>query len=85
MSEEIKEVMAALDQNLKNLEGAEEINMKDVKTLLIEVFGVIKDLFERFQFVFIKTEQIKDIEKATEEGKEYREKMDNNDIKRLYL
>jgi len=85
MSEEIKEVMAALDQNLKNLEGAEEINMKDVKTLLIEVFGVIKDLFERFQFVFVKTEQIKEIEKATEEGKEYREKMDNNDIKRLYL
>ena len=64
MSEEIKEVMEGLDTNLKNLEDAEEINMVDVKTLLIELFGVIKDLFERFEYVFVKTEQIKKIEKA---------------------
>ena len=77
--------MEGLDNNLKNLEEAEEIGMGDVKYLLAQLFGVMKDLFERFEFVFIKTEQIKEIEKATEEGKEYREKMDNNDIKRLYL
>jgi len=85
MSEEIKEVMEGLDNNLKNLEEAEEISMGDIKYLLTQLFGVIKDLFERFEFVFVKTEQIKEIEKATEESKEYREKMDNNDIKRLYL
>ncbi len=84
MSEDIKEVIVALDKNLKNLETAEEINMTDVKTLLTELFGVIKDLFERFEYVFVKTEKIKEIEEATKKGEVYEEKVDNEDIKRLY-
>ncbi len=85
MSKEIEEVIESLDKNIKNLEEAEQINMIDVQTLLIDLFGIIKDLFVRFEFIFAQSEKIKELEKATEKGKLYEEKADNEELKRLYL
>ena len=85
MSKEIEEVIESLDKNIKNLEEAEEINMIDVQTLLIDLFGVIKDLFVRFEFIFEQSEKIKELEKATDNEELYEEKADNEELKRLYL
>ena len=85
MSKEIEEVIESLDKNLKNLEEAEQINMIDVQTLLIDLFGVIKDLFVRFEFIFEQSEKIKELEKATDNEELYEEKADNEELKRLYL
>ncbi len=86
MSEEINSVIGALDINIKNLEEADEINLKDVQVLLIDLFGVIRDLWEQLGKVFAKFNKINDIEKSTAKGEKYKE---NNkvtkDIERLYL
>ena len=58
MNEEIKEVVEGINNNIKLLEEAEQINFVDVKTLLVMVFGTLKDLFERFQGVFEKVEKV---------------------------
>lgn len=85
MSGKIDETMEALDKNINNLENAEEINLKDCQTLLLDLFGTIRDLWESLKFIFEQAQKIKEIDKATEKGEKYEEKIDNNDIKRLYL
>ena len=85
MSKEIEEVIESLDKNIKNLEEAEQINMIDIQTLLIDLFGVIKDLFVRFEFIFEQSEKIKELKKATDNEELYEEKADNEELKRLYL
>lgn len=86
MSEKIKNVIGAIDINIKNLEDADEINLTDVQTLLLDLFGVMRDLWEKLDEIFIKFNKISDIEKSTAEGKKYTE---NNklikDVERLYL
>ncbi|KKL17154.1 hypothetical protein LCGC14_2488430, partial [marine sediment metagenome] len=49
------------------------------------LFGVIKDLFVRFEFIFEQSEKIKELEKATDNEELYEEKADNEELKRLYL
>ncbi|KKM60325.1 hypothetical protein LCGC14_1543040, partial [marine sediment metagenome] len=48
------------------------------------LFGVIKDLFVRFEFIFEQSEKIKELEKATEKGELYEEKI-NDYVKLMYL
>ncbi len=84
MSQPIKEVMEAIDKNIKGLEEVEEINISDVRTLLIDLYGIIKGLWEELEDVFIYTKEIKKIEEATLKGKEYEVKI-SDEAKMLYL
>lgn len=84
MSEKIDETIKALDNNIKNLEEAEQINLKDCQTLLLDLFGTIRDLWDSLKYIFIKAQKIQNIEQATEKGEKYEEKVDDEDIKRLY-
>jgi len=68
MNQEINEVVDGIDNNIKLLEEAKEINFTDVKTLLIMVFGTLKDLFERFQCVFEKVEKVNKLEGSIIKG-----------------
>ena len=84
MSQPIKEVMEAIDKNIKGLEEVEEINISDVRTLLIDLYGIIKGLWKELEDVFIYTKEIKKIEEATLKGKEYEVKI-SDEAKMLYL
>ena len=84
MSQPIKEVMEAIDKNIKGLEEVEEINISDVRTLLIDLYGIIKNLWGQLEDVFIYTKEIKKIEEATLKGKEYEVKI-SDEAKMLYL
>ncbi len=84
MSQPIKEVMEAIDKNIKGLEEVEDkIDLDDVRTLLIDLYGIIKNLWGQLEDVFIRTEEIKKIEEATLKGEEYEVKI-TDDVERLY-
>lgn len=83
MNQEINEVVDGIDNNIKLLEEAEEINFSDVKTLLVMVFGTLKDLFERFQSVFEKVEQVNKLEGSIIKG-EIITRNFSEEAKRLY-
>ncbi len=85
MSQPIKEVMEAIDKNIKGLEEVKDkIDLDDVRTLLIDLYGIIKNLWGQLEDVFIYTEEIKKIEEATLKGKEYEVKI-SDEAKMLYL
>lgn len=65
MSQPIKEIIEALDKNIKGLEEVKEINLIDVKTLLIDLFGTIRDMWEGLRDIFIKVEKISIINTPT--------------------
>jgi len=83
MTQEIKEVVEGIQKNIKLLEEVEQINFTDVRNLLIMVFGIFKDLFERFEYIFEKVETIKKIENSTKKGEDYEEKI-SYDVERFY-
>lgn len=83
MSEEINEVVEGIDNNIKLLEGAEQINLHDVQTLLVMVFGTLKDLFERFQGVFEKVEEVKKLQGSIIKGEIIKRNF-SEEAKRLY-
>ena len=84
MSQPIKEVMEAIDKNIKGLEEVKDkIDLDDVRTLLIDLYGIIKNLWGQLEDVFIYTEEIKKIEEATLKGEEYEVKI-SGDVERLY-
>ncbi len=85
MSQPIKEVMEAIDKNIKGLEEVKDkIDLDDVRTLLIDLYGIIKNLWKELEDVFIYTKEIKEIEEATLKGKEYEVKI-SDEAKMLYL
>ena len=85
MSQPIKEVMEAIDKNIKGLEEVKDkIDLDDVRTLLIDLYGIIKNLLKELEDVFIYTKEIKEIEEATLKGKEYEVKI-SDEAKMLYL
>ena len=83
MSKPIKEIINALDKNIKCLEEVEEINISDVKTLLIDLFGTMRDLWVKLDSVFGKFDELNAINEATEKGENYEEKI-SDDVERLY-
>jgi len=87
MSQPIKEVMEAIDKNIKGLEDAEEINLSDIRTLLIDLYGIIKNLWGQLEDVFIYTEEIKKIEEATLKGERFKDgkELINSDVKRMTI
>ncbi len=87
MSGKIDETMEALDKNIKNLEEAEEINLKDCQTLLLDLFGTIRDLWESLKYIFEQAEKIKKIEQDTKDGVKYMEENGKSsiEVKGLYI
>ena len=87
MSGKIDETMEALDKNIKNLEEAEEINLKDCQNLLLDLFGTIRDLWESLKYIFEQAEKIKKIEQDTKDGVKYMEENGKSsiEVKGLYI
>ena len=82
---EISEVIQGLDKNIKFLETTEKgITEIDIKGLLIDILGTIRDMWEKFDNVFKMMDKVKEIEKAAEKGEKYREENSNEDVRRLY-
>ncbi len=84
MSEKIDETIHALDKNIKNLEEAEQINLIDCQTLLLDLFGTIRDLWDSLKYIFQQAKKIQDIDEATTKGEKYEKKIVDEDVKRLY-
>ena len=87
-SEDLKDTIEDLDNNIKLLKEAEQINLQDTKTLLTAIFEFLKDLMERFKTMFIQVEEIIDIKQSSKEGKSNIDgttEIKDEDIKRLYL
>lgn len=84
MSEKIDETIVALDKNIKSLEDAEQINLKDCQTLLLDLFGTIRDLWDSLKYIFEQANKIQEIDEATTKGEKYEEKIIDEDVKRLY-
>ena len=88
MSQPIKEVMEAIDKNIKGLEEVKDkIDLDDVRTLLIDLYGIIKNLWGQLEDVFIYTEEIKKIEEATLKGERFKDgkELINSDVKRMTI
>lgn len=82
MTNQIEEIKNALDENLKTLNEAKGLTMADVKWLLLELIGTVRDMWERFETFFIEMDRVNKINKATEKGEKYE---DNTDVKKLYI
>jgi len=82
---EIEDVIQGLDKNIEFLKTAEDVKMSDIKGLLLDVIGTMRDLWEKFDNVFKMMEEIQEIEKATKKGEKLEEDSENKDLKRLYL
>jgi len=86
MSQEIKEVIEAIDKDIQSILTSKDFDIEDVKMHLIDLWGIMKDLWLRFEGIFSKMLIIKEIEEATEKGELYEEKTEENqDLKNLYL
>lgn len=86
MSNEIKEIIEALDKNIEFLESPYRLENKDIKGLLIDLIGTIRDMWENLEEVFGTVDKLKETEEATKKEKKFEEKPnDNQDIKNLYV
>ncbi len=86
MTQPIKEVIEGIEKNIRSILHSKDFTLDEAKMCIIDVLGVLKDMWIRFQAVFERTEEIEKIEKATKKGKKYKEeKITNLDIKNLYL
>ena len=86
MNEEVIDTIEDLGNNIKLLKSAKKINRKDCKTLLTQLFEVVKDVLEKFDRVFKHVEKIIEIEKTTENGElSEGNPIKNQDLKNLYL
>jgi len=65
MDGEIDETIKALDQNIKNLEEVDEINLRDCQILLLDLFGTIRDLWDSLKYIFEQAQKIKEVDDAT--------------------
>lgn len=81
---EIEEVIQGLDKNIKFLKSPYRLENKDIKGLLIDVIGTMRDLWEKFDNVFKMMDKVKEIEEASEKGELYEEENGNEDVRRLY-
>jgi len=81
---EIEDVIQGFDKNIEFLEKTEKgITEINIRGLLIDLFGTMRDMWEKFANVFEMVEKLNEIEK----GQKYEEKIDpnNQDLKSLYL
>ena len=85
MDSEIDGVIEDVNNNLKLLKEAEQINLIDCKALLTTIFKVLADLFGRFKYMFDQFDKIMEIEQTAEKGEKSEEKPENIDIKMMYL
>jgi len=80
MTQEINIVIKALDKNIEILEGVNKLKDEDVVMLFLELFGTLKDMWERFEVVF---DKVKELKKVESEEYNYNDIKDE-DIQRLY-
>jgi len=81
---EIEDVIQGLDKNIEFLENPYRLENKDIKGLLIDILGTIRDMWEKFNDVFKMVDKVKEIEETTEKEIKYEEKNGNEDVRRLY-
>ena len=83
---EIEDVIESFDKNIEFLKNPHRLKNKDIKGLLLDIIGIMKDMWEKFNNVFKMMDEVKEIEEATKKGEKF-EEMDseNKDLKRLYL
>jgi len=87
-SKEIKEVVERLDSNIESLKECDEITIDNIREVLIDLIGIIKNIWEQFGDVYQLVSKIQEIEEATEKGEKYEEEIDEdktNDIKGIYI
>lgn len=82
---EIDDVIQGLDKNIEFLKNPYRLENKDIKGLLIDILGTIRDMWEKFNNVFSMVDKLKEIEKSTEEEKYEEKDINNQDIRNLYL
>jgi len=88
MTNEIEDVIQGLDKNINFLEKTEKgVSEIDVKGLLIDIIGTIRDMWEKFNNVFEMVDKLKEIEDSAKKGEKNREKdIDKDqDLRSLYL
>lgn len=83
---EIDEVINGLDKNIQFLESPYRLENKDIKGLLIDVIGTMRDLWQKFADVFKMMDEINEINKAIKNEKLHEEiPLKDQDLKNLYL
>ena len=83
---EIDDVVQGLDKNIEFLKEAEDVSINDIKGLMIDMIGIMRDLWEKFAGVFKASDKLKEIEKPTKEEKYLEKDIDKDqDLKSLYL
>jgi len=88
MTNQIEDVIQGLDKNINFLEKTEKgVSEIDVKGLLIDIIGTIRDMWEKFNNVFEMVDKLKEIEDSAKKGEKNREKdIDKDqDLRSLYL
>jgi len=87
MTNQIEDVIEGLDKNIEFLENPYRLENKDIKGLLIDILGTIRDMWEKFNNVFDMVDKLKEIEESAKKGEKNREKdIDKDqDLRSLYL
>ena len=73
---EIEDVIQGLDKNIKFLKSPYRLENKDIKGLLLDIMGTMKDMWEKFNNVFKMVDKLSEIEKVAEK----REAIEKNDL-----
>ena len=65
MSLEIIDIIKTLDKNIESLNGVNKLENKDIIMLFLDLIGTFKDMWERFEGVFNKVNEINKINEAS--------------------
>ncbi len=83
MSLEINKVIEGIEKNIRAVLLNKDFTLDDAKMNIIDVLGVLKDMWIRFQDVFTRVNELIEIEKNDIENNTKTE--ENDDLKNLYL
>jgi len=73
---EIEDVIQGLDKNIEFLKSPYRLENNDIKGLLLDIMGTMKDMWEKFNNVFKMVDKLSEIEKVAEK----REAIEKNDL-----
>jgi len=83
---EIEDVIQGLDKNIEFLKNPYRLENNDIKGLLLDILGMMKDMWEKFNNVFKMMDEVHKIEESAKEEL-CREKNDldkDQDLRNLY-